>query len=77
MQDTIGTKEAETLTYKQQVEAMRNEKLYRKLFWGEMNDSLDDEEWIARLQKTFEIAKDGEIVGLKIKSTGKFVPMKS
>ncbi len=73
LQGNFDKKDGEILTYKQQVEAFQSEKKYRKLFWAEMSDALDDEEWISRLQKTFEIKKEGEIEGLWDKSTGKFI----
>jgi len=73
LQGNFGKKDEEIGTYKQQLESLQAEKKYRKLFWPEMSDALDDEEWVSRLQKTFEIKKDGEIEGLWDKTTGKFI----
>lgn len=73
LQGNFDKKDGEISTFKQQLEALQAEKKYRKLFWPEMSDALDDEEWISRLQKTFEIRKDGEIDGLWDKTTGKFI----
>ena len=73
LQETVTTKDGEILTAKQQLEALQAEKKYRKLFFSDMSDALDDDEWINRLQKTFTIKADGEIEGLWDNAKGKFV----
>jgi len=73
LQKTIDTKNQEVTTYQQQMEALRAEKEYRKLFFADMNKSLDEDEWLNRLQKTFEIKADGDVKGLWDKQKGKFV----
>jgi len=73
LQESFGAKEAEILTYKQQLEATANERLYRKMFFKDMSDALDEDEWITRLQRTFELKKDGEIIGLVDRMTGKLI----
>ena len=73
LQDSLTAKDTEVLTAKQELELLRSEKKYSKMFWPEMDDALDNEEWVARLQKNFDIKKDGEIEGLWDKTTGAFV----
>lgn len=73
LQDTITAKEQEGLTWKQKYEEAQTNDKYRGLFWADRNDALDDAEWIDRLKRTYEIAKDGDIEGLKDKATGKFI----
>lgn len=73
VQTTVDAKNSEILTVKQQLEALQAEKKYRQLFFADMSDALDDEEWISRLQKTFEIVTDGDVLALKVKATGKIV----
>ncbi len=77
LQDEFGKKDTEILTAKQQLEAMQNERLYRKMFFKDMSDALDEDEWIARLQKNFEIKKEGDITGLVDRATGKFITDKA
>jgi len=73
LQKTVDSKNTEIQTAQQQLEALKAEKKYRKLFFDGMTDALDEDEWIARLQRTFEIKMDGDVEGLFDRSTGKFV----
>jgi hypothetical protein len=73
LQDSVTAKDGEILTVKQQLEALQAEKKYRKLFFPDMSDALDEDEWIARLQKTFTIKPEGDVEGLWDNAKGKFV----
>jgi hypothetical protein len=74
LQDAATTHETTANDYKTKYETLVGEREYRQLFWPEMSDSLDDEEWIVRLKKNFQIKADSKgIVGLFDNATQKFI----
>ena len=71
LQATITQKETEGLTWKEKYELLQSDRKYQTLFWPDMSDSLDHDEWIARLRKNFEIVNEDGVECLKEIATGK------
>lgn len=73
LQAAITAKETEGLSWKEKYDLLQSDRKYQTLFWPEMSDSLDSDEWIARLRRNFEIVTEDGVEYLKELATGKIV----
>lgn len=73
LQAAITAKETEGLSWKEKYDLLQSDRKYQTLFWPEMSDSLDSDEWISRLRKNFEIVTEDGVECLKELVTGKIV----
>ena len=71
LQATIDTKDAEVISFKNQLKDREINDEYRSYLHPDRNPALDDAEWIERIKRNFEIVEEGGIKALKDKATGK------
>jgi len=71
LQATIDTKDAEVISFKNQLKDREINDEYRSYLHPDRNPALDDSEWIERIKRNFEIVEEGGIKALKDKATGK------
>lgn len=71
LQTTIDTKDAEVISFKNQLKDREINDEYRSYLHPDRNPALDDSEWIDRIKRNYEIVEEGGIKALKDKATGK------